>query len=191
MKIWKTKGSRFNKYRRYRSKNYWSLFSISLLTIYLLALNLLLYFPVYTFTDRQVQAIPLLSVILSVFILILSLLEASKQYILISERLYTCSNELTNLYTELQYFKSRADYSPHGLSKLEKIMLKYDMILSKCPDNHDSIDLEVFKTEHPEVFACGCIEKKWIYIKAFFLTYALYLFLICMPPLVLLLYLIS
>jgi len=179
-RMWKTKGSRYNKYRRYKRKHQLSLSTISILTLYVFIITLADYYPVIKLSESQKELIPFLSIILSISILILSLLEASKNYQIKSERLYNCANEITNLYIELrQSICSEPQKQDEMLSEITK---RYKTILEKYAENHDPIDYEMFQAEHSKHFSVGRIKKSSIFLKAIILSYWLYLILICLPP---------
>jgi hypothetical protein len=188
-RMWKTKGSRYNKYRRYKRKHQLSLSAISILTLYVFIISLAYYYPVIKLSESQKELIPFLSIILSISILILSLLEASKNYQLKSERLYNCANEITNLYIELrQHICSDSQNQDEILSEIAK---RYKTILEKYPENHDPIDYEKFQAEHSRHFNIGWIKKNSIFLKALILSYWLHLILICLPPIVFYLFVIK
>ena len=147
-RMWKTKGSRFNKYRRYKIKHKTSLFTISIITLYVFVINLIGYCPDVVFSGIKSHLIPFLSMILSILILILSLLEASRNYQIKSERLHNCAIEITNLYGDLKILKD-SEKVDHGV--LSDINKKYKYILEKYPENHDPIDYELFKASHYKI----------------------------------------
>ena len=145
--IWKTRGARFNAYRRLRAKHRWSTWSIAFLSFYTLAINILPYAPIYLMNDRQKNLIAFFSLMLSLFILILSLLEGQNDYHLQASRLLSSANEMSDLHNRTRLISNESNTR----SELKKYISEYSFILNKYYENHDPIDFEMFKTEHPDV----------------------------------------
>lgn len=185
MRMWKTKGSRYNAYRRYERKHWFSLASISMLTLYVFGLTLADFCHIIEPTANQKIIIPFISMVLSIAILILSLLEASKNYQIKSERLHNCAKEITNLYNELRKLICTDISDVDKSNRLDEITKRYDDIIIKYAENHDPIDYELFLGEHSKEFNIGWFKKQWIFLKSLILAYWLYILLIISPPIIL------
>lgn len=167
--IWITKGSRFNAYRRLERKQNASIFSISILSLYVLIFAVL---PVGLLPESINNLKDTISVIASVFILVLSLLEARKSYEVKSERLHNNAIALNELYSRWKLSKE---------TEKKEIIKEYHDLIKHCPENHAPYDTEKFKTEYPQDFSlckCECLCTR---VKYFVLTYWLYIFLVLIP----------
>jgi len=184
MRMWKTKGSRYNAYRRYERKHWLSLASISILTLYVFGLTLADFCNTIKFTTNQQISIPFISMVLSIFILILSLLEASKNYQIKSERLHNCAKDIANVYNELRKVMHTNMPDEDKSNRLNDITMRYDSIIQKYGENHSPIDYELFIAEHYKQFNIGIINRQWIYIKSIIIPYWLYILLMASPPIV-------
>ena len=92
--IWITRGARFNAYRRLARKNYASIFTISILSFYNIGIAL--------FPDViETKLVPPTSIAVSIFILIISLLEAGKGYAVKSERMHQNAVDLNYLLNKI------------------------------------------------------------------------------------------
>lgn len=136
--IWITKGSRFNASRRLLRKHHASIFTIAVLSFYNISISLA---PEFLGIKGNV---PELSIILSVFILILSLLEANKGYNIQAERLHQNAIDLSHLY--FKFVNRKKEVS------LDTFINEYNQLIKNCPENHEPIDNNLFKTEHPHDF---------------------------------------
>ena len=165
-KMWITKGSRFNSYRRLKNQYTFSTYLISFLSFYIIVFSILPYFPslVSRLFDKELTSFVLLT--LSFFILILSLLESGRNYLLKAERLYNCANQISNEYVKLK--------SSKGKKLLNEITEKYHFILAGCNENHDPIDLELFQSEHYADFNLTSSQANWIKVKVFLISYIFY-----------------
>ena len=99
--LWITKGCRFEASRRLAKKEHNSLFTISILSIYVIAGTLL---PVFKANDasQMYTLMPFATVLTSIFIIVLTHLEAGKRYLIRSERMHRCGQELNDIYYELE-----------------------------------------------------------------------------------------
>lgn len=142
--VWRTKGARFNAYRRLIKKHHASVFTVSILSLYNIGLNLVPYSGLQGIVS--ISDLSTSSIFISVFILILSLLEFSKGYELKAERLHNNAMELSQFYSELQIVKAENQKLTIDLTE------RYHTIIKSCPENHSPQDDNKFKTEHPHVF---------------------------------------
>lgn len=186
-RIWKTKGSRFNAARRLSNKNQLFITSISILSIYGVII------PIIQIIFAPFQCLKLnnwftfISIFLSIFILVLSLLEGSKNYQVKAERLYNNATKLATIYKHLEYLKAcNLESSNLESSNLEKelknILNEYDRAIESCPENHDTKDYELFKAQHRREFKINILKAKWNIFKGYIQDYWLYYLFIIVPP---------
>jgi len=157
--IWITKGARFNAYRRFMRKHYASILTISILTLYNIGLSILPASIVEYYLGEGCHAPA--SVLTSIFILVLSLLEVGKGYELKAERLHQNAMQLSELYTK--YILTRN----MGEEELKLLATEYHGLIKNCPENHSLLDDKKFRTEHPHefglVFSFPRIDKiQWV-----------------------------
>ena len=130
-----TKDARFQAHLRLERRHHISSYFISVLSLCVIALSLL---PnVITLTAQEGQLLLAGSVILSVFIIILSLAEASQNFYHRGELLHENARQIGKIFNRLQLITEvDSDIS----TKLEKLSGDYDAIIDKCPMNHDNVD---------------------------------------------------
>lgn len=181
-KIWKTKGARFNAHRRLKNRHDWSLATIAFLSTYVIGITLLEYVPPLTLSSDQKDVIGFSAITLSLFILVVSLLEASKDYQLRAHELHHCARELSALYNKLRSVITSSVSPEEATEQALAISQTYDLILDRCPENHDSIDYDLFRAQNREHFRISWIHSTLIYAKAAAVTWLPYLFAILVAP---------
>lgn len=177
-RIWKTKGSRFNKSRRYKNKNRLSSMSISILTLYVLSITIAESTNCFAPLFVSHETVTFLTIILAIAILILSLHESSRGYELKGERLYNCANELTMLYNRLRQITLTNTCNSENLAKIND---QYESIISKYNENQDPCDYSLFKAEHYKEFELRKFESLLIKGKYYIFQYWLYFSLLIVP----------
>jgi len=177
--MWITKHSRYNASARLRKKHSFSIYTISILSIYVLVLTL---FEKYGFKVENCNVYEFSSVLLALFILVLSLTEASKNYMVSSERLFMCGNDIRDLLDELKKFSKKSEEDTIGIKALSD---KYSHILKACGENHEVIDFDLLRAQRPNQFN----DMNWFYVVYFKIKYminiyGLYVVFIFLPPLI-------
>ncbi|MBU0859733.1 MAG: SLATT domain-containing protein [Alphaproteobacteria bacterium] len=170
-KIKKGIGARFNTYRRLQRKQNASIFSISILSVYLIAEAVI---PEGTLPPEAEKWRKAFVVLASIFILILSLLEARKSYELKAERLHNNAMELNALYDAFKI-------STNEDAKKKKIE-DYHTLIASCPENHEPHDDALFRASHRKDYKIPYCQAKWIQATYFIQTYWLYATLVILPP---------
>ena len=179
-KIWKTKGARFTKYRRCKVKHKTSLFSISLLSVFVLSLNIAgLCFQNTYFLGKD-ETIIFLTIVISIFILFLSLYENANDYQIKSHQLHESAKEISSLYSKLMLLQAKSNdqkFEDH----LAEISQRYDEIILRYQVNHEPLDLDYFKTEHCSTFNIS--KWKYFYIRTLYFVeiYFLYVIFVFLP----------
>lgn len=188
-RLWKTKGSRFNACRRLRRKQQISIFSISVLSVYGISIPV-----IQTVLDTDAcpetnNLYTVISLTLSVFILVLSLLEGANNYASKSEKMHVNAMKISSLYSELEILLVRSS-DPAVLSeKVDSIQHRYSEVIEECPDNHELEDYLEFQIQHRKEFNLSALKCCWIRVKYFFVNYWLYsLFVVVIPPFIVMLY---
>jgi hypothetical protein len=138
-RIWRTKGSRFNAYRRLAKKNSALTFITSFSSIHLLAIGILQLSNLITLTDKQSSLLNFISITLSIIILAYSLIEGGKEYGLKSERHHLCGIELDRCYSKLLFIDDSDTTSIVALAE------EYNEVTEKYLLNHDTIDDDFFQ----------------------------------------------
>jgi hypothetical protein len=148
-KIWRTRGARFNAARRMHLKNILSTFSISVLACWGIALPII----------QKVYGIPpgsaiddhytFVSIVASLFVLIISLLEGAQAYGVKQEHFDLCAKRLGEISSEFELLIATAGVD-HGklASAIAKATEQYHRVLSECAENHEPIDDTLFLAQH-------------------------------------------
>lgn len=176
-KIWKTKGSRYQAYNRLRAQYRFSQFGISIISLYIVALSIIpMYFTLDDLTNKVLQ---ILTVVSSIFIIILSLLENSKSYELKADILHRSANEMSAIFNKFQFLvRQKTVTDADALATIQS----YDSIIKNCVFNHEDIDYDLFRLCDPKIFELKPYDIIFLHIKCFVINYGLFVALILMPP---------
>lgn len=186
-RIWKTKGSRFNAARRLRSNYQFSLNSISILSIYGIAIPIL-QGVVKNSQCQEVNSIyNAISLILSVFTLAISLLEGAKNYQIRAEKLHNNAVEISNLQRKLDYLLLNKSGNANFLQQLGNLSDRYENLIKECPENHEPEDYDLFMVQNKKDFGINWFRELGIRIKLFGINYWSYIFVLGIPPVLFLL----
>lgn len=167
IKLWKTKKIRFTADEWLRAKNKWSTFSISILSFYLIVLSVLSFSEFDLINHSYIKYVPAIALLISVYILILSLFEGAKNYSLEADKMHRCALEI-----QAQYHKLLNAKNSNSLSAAIKgdILKEYDSILLRYP-NHDETYFEVFKAKNYKEDNVQIGPSECVFIKAIFAAY--------------------
>lgn len=139
--VYKTMTARFTAYRRMKrnrnaSKVAESFFSASIIAISLIALQ--------NHEERLSDLISIVTIILSTFLLVMSLLFSGLDYEKRMDNYHDCGNELDKLYRDMKLILSYGEEfsSDEMKAKTEDFQSKYFEILHKYNLNHTSFDYE-------------------------------------------------
>lgn len=139
--VYKTMTARFTAYRRMKrnrnaSKVAESFFSASIIAISLIALQ--------NHEEHLSDLISIVTIILSTFLLVMSLLFSGLDYEKRMDNYHDCSNELDKLYRDMKLILSYGEEfsSDEMKAKTEDFQAKYFDILHKYNLNHTSFDYE-------------------------------------------------
>ena len=139
--VYKTMTARFTAYRRMKrnrnaSKVAESFFSASIIAISLIALQ--------NHEEHLSDLISIVTIILSTFLLVMSLLFSGLDYEKRMDNYHDCGNELDKLYRDMKLILSYGEEfsSDEMKAKTEDFQAKYFDILHKYNFNHTSFDYE-------------------------------------------------
>nr|WP_298138119.1 SLATT domain-containing protein [uncultured Pseudomonas sp.] len=137
-KVWKTKGSRFNACRRLQSRKTWGSYLVSAYSIYILTIS------IYLLTQPGAgNFFNMLSIVGSLLILVFSLHEGSQNAEQKAERHHLCAKELAALYDKIVIRVKQSNNSD-----ADHLVDEYASIIARSPENHETIDYELFRAEH-------------------------------------------
>ena len=183
LKLWSTKGARFQADKRCSHLSRLSQFSTSLLTAYVIIIGLMPYFLKSRLAGEAGDFVNYISTAISIILLAYSLIESFQEYGLQAHLFHQCGLSISKLYNRLRQAKCLPD--TERLAELRKISEEYDDILGRF-ENHENLDFEVFQTMKPDWFRLSPMRCRFILFKYFckvrFRHYAIMIF----PPLVIL-----
>jgi hypothetical protein len=187
-RIWKTKGSRFNAYWRIKYIDVLSIFIVSMLSSYVIVLSLIPTFFSQSLTVLENQICNFGSVVISIFIIVLSLIEFSSGRSIKAEEMHRSALEIAKISAQLDLL---VNTSSADLEKATSLILEYENLVSSCSCNHNVIDYKRFKASHPNDF--NLIGAKGIFLRFLYvLQYnlqpsVLYIILLFSPAIMILL----
>ncbi len=178
--------ARYKASHFYELRAQYSLYSIGLLSSYLIIINLL---PLFIPTFLSEKFIAFFTISVSILMLVFSHFELSKDYKVVASRLHNCAKELRKLVDDLE--KVLYLHKPSGEQKikdLENISNEYNHILSKFQENHNEISFRLASLSlEPDKFKA--YQKFFIHLKCFVMTRLLYIVLMILPFIIILLFL--
>lgn len=147
--MWRTAGARFNAARRLKRRDWLSTISIamfSIIGIFLPMMQRIYGFSAGSPIDNYYTA---LALSLSLFVLVISLVEGSENYRVRADRLQRNAEELTELRRSLEQKLARAkDTGQMSDEEVGTFRDQYEKVVQECPHNHDPIDDELFLVTH-------------------------------------------
>ncbi len=143
-----TAGCRFEASRRLDKKDGVSAVTISTLSLYAISFSLAPYF-IDVELVKSLSFLPFVSVIISIFIIILTLLEASKKYSVRAEMMHQCGKALNELHYELDYLINTGNINE---TRFHQIKESYDKVIKNFPENHEQLDFHYYRVTHPRRF---------------------------------------
>ena len=147
--LWITKGARFEAHRRLMARHTYSVFTIAILSIYVIGASLISLMYQDTLQASDIKFINLFTVLTSVFILVVSIYESGRDYVTRAELMLRCGQNITELHSEVDYKKKQ------GLLELDNFQPyidRYHNIMREYNENHENIDYKYFVTHHKKEF---------------------------------------
>lgn len=169
-KLWKTKGTRFIAHKRLEHVNQLSNWAVALNSIYVIIASLLSIKPFSDYSKLTPDYLSLFTIFLSLIIIVVSLIENSKNYKAKADSLHQCGKDLNKLYERLSQIIHKYGEA-EATKEIESIGANYQTIIDKYPENHLSIDYDLFVASDKEM-AKGWFEsfsmraKIWLMINA-------------------------
>jgi len=146
-RVWITKNSRWNAVRRLKMQSQMSIFSISLLSICGISVPIIQIFIDSSKCARIDNVYTLVSILLSIFILVLSILEGTKNHQVKAEILKNNALEISSISKEIDFlvnykFKQSSDDKENQniVIQVKKYYKDYDKSLRLCSENHEVED---------------------------------------------------
>jgi hypothetical protein len=172
------KAARFNAAERFERKNTLSLFALSMVSLYFVGLSVwqAVYAP--ALDEAANRLITLVSIMSSVFTLVLALIESMNDYKMKAHHMHACALAVNDLYHEFKLMKA----PDAGLT--QEFRRRYNDVVRSCPYNHARIDYLMARAERGLPWE----EKAWVHLRYAVDVYALYGVCLAVPPLVLLVF---
>lgn len=179
-----TKGARFDAHTRLLKKQQASNFTISLLTLYVIAASItLLVLPNPNQHILLSKTLSVATIVVSVFILMLTHIESDKKYLLRADNMLRCAQKVTEIYRELQLVLNKEEITPDIFRKITE---EYNQTIRDFSDHHSNVDLLYFMANHKKKFnltGVKCSHKVfWYKFLYHFNIYGGYFFLCILPP---------
>lgn len=187
-RMWKTKGSRFNAARRLNKKYQFSLSSISILSVYGIAIPVIQSIAKNPQCQKVNSIYNAISLILSVFTLAISLLEGAKNYQIRAEKLHKNAVEISALQRELEFLRINKLEDADFIQKLGTISAEYEDLIKQCSENHEIEDYDLFTVQNRKFFNISRFTEIYLRVKLILMDYWLYAFVLGIPPVIFLLY---
>lgn len=172
------KAARFNAADRFERKHALSLFAMSMVSLYFVGLSIWQAIYAATFDESTNRLITLVSIMSSIFTLVLALIEAMNDYRMKAHAMHECALAVNDLYHELKLTPS-AD-----VVTVQEFRRRYNAVVRGCPYNHARVDYLMAKAERGVPWADAAWCRIWYAVD----VYALYGLCLLAPPLVLLLF---
>lgn len=191
-KFWKTKCSRFNAARRLETQYLLSVTSISIISVLCIAISIIQNTLDLSSCPNINTSYTLLSILFSIFILVLSLLEGSKNYQVKADRLHNNAIDISIVYEKIIYLQKCRMHKNNNANfkqieqQINKITQEYNSIIKSCSENHTVDDYSLMKAQYYKDFNYNIcqsllmriwlgIKYYWIYLSlSFFVLFTLY-----------------
>jgi hypothetical protein len=171
------KAARFNAAERFERKNMLSLFAMSMVSLYFVGLSVwqAVYAP--SLNDETNRLVTLVSIMSSIFTLVLAMIESMNDYKLKAHHMHVCALAVNDLFQELNLVRTT---DPVLVQEFRK---RYNELVRACPFNHARVDYLMARAEGNVPWT----EKVWARMRYASDVYALYGICLLVPPVVLLL----
>jgi hypothetical protein len=119
------------------------------LSVYLIAISVLLFVPETRLPPSAQRHLSEASIVASVLLLVLAVVEGEQNYRLKADRLHRCATELLALEVRLDNLGGEPPPARHALDALAE---EFTQIVQRCPENHLPMDYYYFRATRPEDF---------------------------------------
>ena len=158
------KAARFNAAERLERKHTLSLFAMSMVSLYFVGLSMWQAVYASTLDEAANRLITLVSIMSSIFTLVLALIESMNDYRMKAHHMHACALAVNDLYHELKLMR-RVDA---GL--VQEFRRRYNEAVRSCPFNHARIDYLMARAERRVPWE----ERAWARLRYALDVYALY-----------------
>ena len=172
------KAARFNAADRLERKNTVSLFAMSMVSLYFVGLSVWQAVYASTLDEATNRLVTLVSIMSSIFTLVLALIEAMNDYRMKAHHMHACALAVNDLYHELQLLR------PLDVVQVQEFRQRYNAAVRSCPYNHARVDYLMARAERNVPWD----ERAWARLRYVLDVYGLYGVCLAAPPLVLVLF---
>jgi hypothetical protein len=172
------KAARFIAAQRFERKNMLSTFALSMVSLYFVGLAV--WQAVYGagLGEAANRLITLVSIMSSVFTLVLALIESMNDYKLKAHHMHTCALAVNDLFHELRLMPQP------DVTVVQDFRRRYNDVVRGCPYNHSRLDYLMARAQR----SVPRSDKLIAYARYGMDVYGLYAVCLLVPPLVLLLF---
>lgn len=171
------KAARFNAAERLERKHSVSLFAMSMVSLYFVGLSVWQAVYADTLDASANRLVTLVSIMSSVFTLVLGLIEAMNDHRMRAHHMHACALAVNDLYHAFKLMPAP------DAGEVQEFRRRYNEAVRACPCNHARIDYMMARAERGVPWP----EKVWVRLLHAADVYALHGFCLIAPPLVLLL----
>lgn len=142
-----TRECRYAAQKRLNRRHQRAYYVVALLSLFVIVLSVL---PnVHDFSNHGIQALLLITIVDSVFIIITSLVDVREDYSLKAYQMRQSCSDLDELFNELEI---ASDSDKKDITWISKLQVKYQDVLSRCPSSHEDIDFTAAQVKKPHLF---------------------------------------
>lgn len=168
--MWVTKGTRFNADRRLRLESEWSQRSIALLSVYLVILSIAVVVPAFGISTTHQTEVSIVTAALSLLLVVLSLLENGRNYLVRADRLHRCAMSIDSLLSDVRA-ELPLSTGPAPSAHMLELSQKYHEVLAGCAENHSEVDFDLFRATHASDFGLhgprALVLRLWCWVRPY------------------------
>lgn len=169
--IWKTYSSRFNASSRLKKQAIYELWIPAILSVYILAMNILQLLPGFNLTAEKQAYITLFTISLSLLLVVISLIWGAADTKLKAENYHSCALEMKGLYDQLEFILNTDDRQ-----LFQKEYTKYGEVEKKYSLNHEYLDFKILEVKSKkgfDRFICYLVYNFQYYLKFYLIKHIL------------------
>lgn len=185
LRIWVTRGCYFLLADRLRRKSHFSARSTTAIAFYILSVAVILLVYGATLSENVEAGLNTFAVILSVFLIIITLMETARQYDVDAHSARTVAHQLERLYNEYEINLKQATKDPNAKDESDDIAKKYSDILYEAKLSRKEVDYHLFQLMNTEALKVTPGKCAWLMILVTLetiLEYWLYAVMTVLPP---------
>lgn len=175
--IWITRGARFQAYKRLKKIDALSTWTINLLSIYITGIGLLALAPPDGLKYIESKTWTILISVFSILIMVISLLESSKKYASMADKMHSCAKELSTIYHRVSVLRN----SQVSDQDLLSLISSYQEIIDRYDDNHKDVDFEYFKAYNWKEFGINQFVAFFTRMRIVITSYILFYAVMILP----------